>query len=125
MLTRTLHKMPASKDPAKAKANWSKILKTDMKALRSESEERRKQFGTMKCRIVTHAGKRDRNVVVEIFPSKPPKDRTVDARVRTFRVYSLFREQESIFLLPILFYYLGEIPNFCFVSWVLIPKKRY
>lgn len=51
-----------------------------MKALQSESEEQRKQFGTKKCRIVTHAGKGTRNVVVEILPSEPPRDRSVDVK---------------------------------------------
>lgn len=65
---------------ANPESNWSKILKTDMAALRAESAAQEKEFGLMKCRIVTHAGKGDRSVVVEIFPSEPPKDRAVDVK---------------------------------------------
>lgn len=51
-----------------------------MAALRHEPEAQEKQFGTMKCRILTHAGKGDRSVVVEVFPSEQPKDWSVDAK---------------------------------------------
>ena len=65
---------------ATPESRWSQIMKTDMKALRSESEAKEKRFGTMRCRILTHAGKGDRSVLVEVFPSEPPKDRSVDVK---------------------------------------------
>ena len=65
---------------ATPESKWSQIMKTDMKALRSESEAKEKQFGTMRCRILTHAGRGNRSVLVEIFPLDPPKDRSVDVK---------------------------------------------
>ena len=65
---------------ATPESRWSQIMKTDMKALQSESEAKQKQFGTMRCRILTHAGRGNRSVLVEIFPSEPPKDRSVDVK---------------------------------------------
>ena len=65
---------------ANPESKWAKIVQTDMTALRAESAAQEQQFGTMRCRIVTHAGRGDRSVVVEVFPSELPRDRSVEAK---------------------------------------------
>ena len=65
---------------ANPESKWAKILRGDKMALEAESEAQKEQFGTMRCRIFTHAGREDRSVVVEVFPSNLSSNRSVDAK---------------------------------------------
>lgn len=49
---------------------WNKILTTDRNALWAESEAQKRQLGLFKdCVIKTKAGRRNKSVIVEVFPA--------------------------------------------------------
>ena len=64
---------------ANPESKWSRILRTDMDCLRAESEAQEKLLGTLRCRIVTHAGKGNRSLIIETFPV-PPKGQPDEAK---------------------------------------------